>query len=94
MWVYLDDIREVKPGYVLAKTYKECIEYLKSGKVERLSLDHDLGTNKSGYDVCKWMVENNIKVPMIFIHTANPVGRDNMKQLLERYFPESKICIR
>jgi hypothetical protein len=40
------------------------------------------------------MVENNIKVPVIFIHTANPVGRDNMKQLLGRYFPESKICLR
>lgn len=43
----------------------------------------------TGYDVCKWMVENDVwPKKAITLHSANPVGRQNMRQLLERYKPE------
>ena len=54
-------------------------------KFNAIDLDHDLGEEKTGYDICKYIIENNIKLDRVYIHTSNPVGRDNMKQLLERY---------
>jgi hypothetical protein len=83
--VYLDDIRDPLPGFVLARTYYECIDLLQKHDVYILSLDHDLGGKRTGYDVCKYIVENNRWPDEIYLHTANPVGRDNMYQLLNRY---------
>lgn len=49
-----------------------------------IDLDHDLGSKKTGYDFCKWLVENGW-VGKFHCHTANPVGAANMKQLLTHY---------
>ena len=54
---------------------------------------HDLGDSDAltGYDLCKWLVEQGIESPhiypkVIYLHSANAVGSDNMYQLLNRYF--------
>ncbi len=49
MKIYLDDCREPPDGWILAKTADECIEYLKTGKVTALSLDHDLGEEPTNH---------------------------------------------
>lgn len=52
-------------------------------KYDIVFLDHDLGEGKmTGYDVAKFMVEHNIKVGLVVIHTMNPVGADNIHTLL------------
>jgi hypothetical protein len=43
MKVYLDDERPVPDGWIGCKTPSEAIELLKTGQVETISLDHDLG---------------------------------------------------
>ena len=56
-----------------------------------LDLDHDLGEgNKNelepnGYDICKWIVKNNIPLVGFHIHSMNVVGAENMRQLLTHY---------
>lgn len=58
-----------------------------------LDLDHDLGEvengynvhAQTGYDVCKWIVENQIPLVGFHIHSMNPVGAANMRQLLTHY---------
>lgn len=44
---------------------------------------------KTGYDAAKWLCqycwENGLPLPKWDIHSANPVGRDNIKQLLDNY---------
>lgn len=42
----------------------------------------------TGYDLVKWMAENNVwpKVKPK-VHSMNPVGRKNMLETIERYFP-------
>ena len=56
-----------------------------------LDLDHDLGegnennNEKTGYDICKWVVENHIPLVGFHIHSMNPVGSANMRQLLTHY---------
>lgn len=89
MKLYLDDCREAPFGWDLIKTAEECIEVLKTGKVEALSLDHDLGEHKTGYEVVLWMVQNNVWPADIIIHTMNPVGRQDMLAMIERHAPSS-----
>lgn len=44
---------------------------------------------KTGMDCAKWLIEycldNNKKLPKFFVHSANPVGADNIKKILENY---------
>lgn len=104
--LYLDDLRPCPQGFTLARTVEEAIDIYTNhprGTERRiLSLDHDLGGidgiyTKTGYDFCKWLVEETFHNPfmplphVIYMHTSNPVGRDNMIQLLEHYLPETKV---
>lgn len=93
MRLYVDDIRPCPEGFVLARSYEEAVEIILRKRIRVLSLDHDLGQEKSGYDLCKFLVENcldsRIEWPdEIYLHTDNPVGRNNMLQLLAHYAPE------
>jgi hypothetical protein len=88
--LFVDDTRiPYSDAWTLAKTYDEAIDYLQTRDVIEVSLDHDLGLDsKSGYEICKWMVENDVWPRAICVHTANPVGRDNMVHLLNKYAPD------
>ncbi len=90
IYIYLDDLRQPPQGknVLLARTYKDAIglvQWLDKDKTELyLDLDHDLGTKKTGYDFCKYLVENGWK-GYFHCHSANPVGVGNMRQLLTHY---------
>jgi hypothetical protein len=73
MKVYLDDVRPTPDGWIGCRWPEEVIEHLKSGKVEEISLDHDLDdplvqgqgycsslTERTGYDVLLWIEEQVI----------------------------------
>jgi hypothetical protein len=46
-------------------------------------------TEKTGYDCAKWLVEycteNGLPMPEYLIHSANPVGSENIRAILNRY---------
>lgn len=104
--IYLDDVRDCPREFLLARTYEECIAMLKGEiydipenytgyYIHTISLDHDLGTEKTGYDVACWIEEqwangNTDLVQTIYLHTANPTGRDNMYRALamSRFKPD------
>ena len=58
-----------------------------------IDLDHDLGEGNemdntqapNGYDICKKIVEWDIPLVGFHIHSMNPVGAANMRQLLTHY---------
>lgn len=56
-----------------------------------VDLDHDLGEGNenelepSGYEFCKWIVENQIPLVGFHLHSMNVVGSQNMRQLLTHY---------
>ena len=89
MKIYLDDVREAPAGWIRAFWPDEVIAHLQSGGVTEVSLDHDLGddTRGTGYNVVLWIEEavvvNQFVPPKIFIHSANPVGRDRMLRGIE-----------
>jgi len=105
MKLWLDDVREPWKhgclGWTWAKTAEEAIEFLKTGKVEEASLDHDLAwehypgsgipstqyTAKTGYDVVLWMEENNVWPPNgVRVHSMNPVGRAKMEAAINKHY--------
>lgn len=49
-----------------------------------ISFDHDLGTKLSGYDIAKFLIENNIKAKY-HVHSMNIVGKINIQDLLNHY---------
>ena len=58
------------------------------GRIDEVWFDHDLGDpNGDGYDCAKYLVkfcdENGYKLPKWHIHSANPVGRDNVDSHLK-----------
>ena len=91
MNIWLDDLRNpliFSPSikWIWVKTSDDAIKYLKTGKVTKISLDHDLGedTAGTGYDVATWIEEaayfKNIPKLEWAIHSANPVGVENMQK--------------
>lgn len=95
--VYMDDMR---PGpsftayddwqdWVIVRSIDNTKKLLENDLVYELSLDHDMGSELTGYDLTKWMAEHNIwPKSTIHFHTANPVGMKNMKDTVDRYAPD------
>lgn len=99
MKLWVDDIR-VPPdsSWTWVKNYADAIQALLNHEWEEMSLDHDLGLEHyygeyrgdTGYDILLFMASqveiygkkytNNIHV-----HSANPVGVERMKGVIERY---------
>lgn len=97
--LWLDDIRnpiqfggwdEDIYNVIWVKTYEEFCDYIdKNGLPDRICFDHDLGTEKSGYDAAKYLVDycqkHNCDVPLVSSQSANPVGRDNILSLVDNW---------
>jgi hypothetical protein len=78
--LWLDDVRPMPLDFqVHAKTVREAKKVLRSGRVEFISFDHDLGEGPTGYDLACWIesevFEGTFSAPAWEIHSSNPVGR-------------------
>ena len=85
MKVYLDDERPTPSGWIRVYWPDEAIELLKTGQVEEISLDHDLGDDDrgTGYDVVLWIEEEVVlrgfAPPKMNVHSANSSARLKMQ---------------
>lgn len=83
MRIYLDDVRPIPEGWEGARSYHDAIDMLKTYDVNEISLDHDLGTEETGYDVLLWIEEQvaltGYRPPEIKIHTSNSSARIKME---------------
>ena len=94
LYIYLDDIRNISKPYInadkiiIVRTYNDAIsainKYFSTFDNLVIDLDHDLGSNFTGYDFCKYLIEHQI-TGKFHIHSMNPVGVENMRQLLNHY---------
>lgn len=97
--LWLDDVRDpddppiqelfgAVEGMVWVKTAEAAIARLKSVDVAWVSLDHDLGTRATGYDVCLWMEERAYSGELArvswTIHSANVEGARRMRAALQK----------
>ncbi len=94
--MFIDDERyPVDTSFVIVRSVlkaQECIA--KNGVPTYISFDHDLGENTpTGFDLAKWLVEKDLDqnggfLPPdfdFFVHSANPVGAQNIQGLLGGY---------
>jgi hypothetical protein len=92
MRMFLDDLRTTPAGFHSEMTSDHAIDTLtvwkKSGvPFEEISLDHDLGGDDTARPVMLWMIENAFFPQHVHVHTANPVGRDWLYGMAQRYAP-------
>jgi hypothetical protein len=97
--LFLDDERfPIGDDWNIVRSYEEAVEFvLKNGLPDVISFDHDLGTEKTGYDFAKWLVEyimdNDLPVFHFFVHSQNPVGKRNIEEYLNGFFSHRKEVI-
>lgn len=89
--VWLDDKRDPvlftgETDWIRVYTADAAIALLAQGGVDIISLDHDLGTEDTGYTVACWIEEmayyKKMKPLEWRIHSDNVVGRGNMERAL------------
>jgi len=104
MKLWLDDqihdpdcpARHAPPGWAGVSTVLQACRLLKTGKVTDIDFDHDLGqvaNDRGGYLVARFILKGAAfsVVPRLrwAIHSANPVGRKNIADVMhaaERYW--------
>lgn len=100
MKIWIDDVRTPPEDvWQWAKTYSDgiaLIDYavLHGLQIDTISFDHDLGEEKTGYDIALYLAEKvwweRIPKPKhAFVHSANPPGRDNIQSVINRYLSAS-----
>lgn len=93
--LYLDDVREPKTDHdwTVVRSFDAFTEVvIERGLPTYVSFDHDLGEDvPSGFDAAKWLVdfaiENELPLEDVEtnVHSANPVGAENIRGLLRSY---------
>ena len=74
------------PQVDIARSYNQAVELFSNNTYDMVFFDHDLGEEKNGMDIAKW-VSSNITVPFLFyVHSANPAGRINIMSYIQQYF--------
>ena len=99
IFIWLDDEREINPMWtrkaeddIYFIKFKNALDLMTWYKTESheydkifISFDHDLGSNLTGYDVAKFIVNNKYNLTGFAVHSMNPVGAMNIFQLLTHY---------
>lgn len=92
MKIWVDDIREPPDfwDWVWAKNSESALFWLIGCRkaripVEEVSLDHDLGGDDTSRRIVLWMCENDFWPVEVRVHSANPVGREWLEGMIERY---------
>lgn len=92
--LYLDDIRipEDPENWDIVRSYEEFVEYIfANGIPDFISFDHDLGTEKTGYDCAKFLGDYIMDTMpegtrhdfiLTTVHSQNPVGKDNIERFM------------
>lgn len=89
MRLFLDDVRSAPEGWQEVRSAEAAILTLATRNVTHISLDHDLGEGKSGYDVVCWIErrafeDDSYTPPEITVHSSNPPGRTRIQQAIDR----------
>ena len=99
IFIWLDDERSISNQWMLHA--KEDVEFIKftctvdlilwyqtkASEYDKIfiSFDHDLGSGLTGYDAAKYIVENEHRLDGFSVHSMNPVGAQNIIDLLTHY---------
>lgn len=97
MKLWIDDVREAPKGYFWVQSVAEarnaiCYsewnhEHIGGSKIELIDIDHDAGDyawlGGDYIELLNWLEETGRNYP-IRIHSMNPIGRENMRRIIQR----------
>lgn len=92
--LFLDDVRNpADNSWTIARTIDQAQDLIRqNGFPDVISFDHDVEEKRTGMDLAKWIVEQDldgkINIPANFkfyVHSANPNGKRNIEGLLSNY---------
>ena len=97
MKIWLDDLRPAPAGFVWCRSVNEAkrliAEQETSQPIECSDSDHARGDyaddGGDGSRLLDWLLERGTLYP-VALHTMNPVGRDNMRRMLQRHWMKEK----
>ncbi len=88
MRLWVDDERVPPDGWIWAKTSAAALKLLGGVEpIEAMSLDHDLGGEDTTRPIVLYLAEFGGWPTQVFVHTANPVGRQWLEGMVARYGP-------
>ena len=95
MKIFVDDLRNfeeaIRCNYSCFRSYEQCILILSITKnVDVINLDYDLGSDKTGLDILKYINKNRIHVNEIIIHSTHKEGVREMELFIKEYFTDVK----
>lgn len=98
MKIWLDDLCPAPEGFLWCHSVNEAkrviAEAEKTQPIECIDCDHDLGDYAAdggdGIRILDWLLERGTLYPVV-LHTMNPVGRENMRRMLQRYWTKEKV---
>lgn len=88
MNLWVDDLRQPPgEGWVWVKTTRDAIQHLiyNAEQIPVMSLDHDLGHGFTSRKIILWCCENGRWPREVRVHSMNPVGKDWLESMIERY---------
>lgn len=94
MRIILDDRRPFPDPnrYNCFRTYEECTECIRIFRhISFISLDYDLGGEKTGLDVLEYMAACDCEVKHINIHSDHSVGVSLMRDFAQQHFPDALL---
>lgn len=91
--LWIDDIRTPPDdSWLWAKDSRGAIIALETAlgmeltdRIEIISYDHDLGGDDTSRKVIMWQCENDVWPQVAQIHSGNPIGRDWLYGMIQRY---------
>jgi hypothetical protein len=86
--LFLDDVREAPDDtWMVVRSFDEFTAWIKRwGVPDVISFDHDLGfAVPTGMDCAKWIVDQGLLLKEFRVHSANPVGKENIEKLLTNW---------
>lgn len=101
--LWIDDVRPAPDNtWRVADHALEAMKITVKEAPEFISFDHDLGEGMSGLDVAKCLVDRDITalangfkyLPDNFafaVHSANPVGKENIEKYLGNYLAQRRV---
>jgi hypothetical protein len=86
MKLYLDDTRAAPPDWIPVRTVDQAKSFLRTGHVEQLSLDYDLGGDSNAMPLLDWMRDHKHwpkYAPKV--HSGNVQGALAMKAFIANH---------
>lgn len=88
MKLWVDDYRYPPEGWVWAQTLEDALDIVQNVPIymiTEMSLDHDLGGDSTTRPLVRWMAEFNTWPDSVRVHSDNPVGREWLEGMINRY---------